>query len=258
MRPRRRIPIRGATRRPRRLPDLGEFIVADSAPPRQRDRAFAAGVDGTMLTVQTCAGFTLTLVTIHMLPFVVSTGSWRYAFAPLALGPFFGVWAMARLRTFRSRPGWLTAVAEAEGRPLRQGRARRASGRGQDLPQLLHQLAIADVVARGVGFLHLPEDAPRLGQLSRAGTGPGRRRRLAGVSAAPPAAARPAPAPPAAVPARRQPPGPRRRPGCRPIRPGGRPASAGRTPPAPASECRSVRPRCRWARRPPAGRRPAA
>ena len=78
----------------------GVTIVADSA-------QFSASVTelsppeliGTMLTVQTCAGFTLTLVTIHLLPFVVAAVSWRYAFAPLAIGPFFGVWAMARLRT---------------------------------------------------------------------------------------------------------------------------------------------------------------
>jgi MFS family permease len=77
----------------------GVTIVADSA-------QFSASVTelsppeliGTMLTVQTCAGFTLTLVTIHLLPFAVGAVSWRYAFAPLALGPFFGVWAMGRLR----------------------------------------------------------------------------------------------------------------------------------------------------------------
>jgi len=77
----------------------GVTIVADSA-------QFSASVTelsppelvGTMLTVQTCAGFSLTLVTIHMLPFIVAAVSWRYAFAPLALGPFFGVWAMSRLR----------------------------------------------------------------------------------------------------------------------------------------------------------------
>jgi MFS family permease len=77
----------------------GVTIIADSA-------QFSASVTelsppellGTMLTVQTCAGFTLTLVTIHLLPLVVTAVSWRYAFAPLALGPFFGVWAMARLR----------------------------------------------------------------------------------------------------------------------------------------------------------------
>jgi hypothetical protein len=51
-----------------------------------------------MLTVQTCAGFTLTLITIHLLPLVQAAVGWRFAFAPLALGPFFGVWAMGRLR----------------------------------------------------------------------------------------------------------------------------------------------------------------
>jgi MFS family permease len=77
----------------------GATIVADSA-------QFSASITelsppelvGTMLTVQTCAGFGLTLVTIHLLPFVVTAVGWRFAFAPLALGPFFGVWAMAQLR----------------------------------------------------------------------------------------------------------------------------------------------------------------
>ncbi|HEY1415038.1 MAG TPA: MFS transporter [Caulobacteraceae bacterium] len=77
----------------------GVTIVADSA-------QFSAGVTelsppeliGTMLTVQTCAGFTLTLVTIHLLPILAGAVGWRFAFAPLALGPFFGVWAMSRLR----------------------------------------------------------------------------------------------------------------------------------------------------------------
>jgi MFS family permease len=77
----------------------GVTIVADSA-------QFSASVTelsppefiGTMLTIQTCAGFTLTLVTIHALPVLVGTVGWRFAFAPLALGPFFGVWAMGRLR----------------------------------------------------------------------------------------------------------------------------------------------------------------
>ncbi len=80
----------------------GATIIADSA-------QFSASVTelsppeliGTMLTVQTCAGFTLTLITIHLLPVVQSAVGWRFAFAPLALGPFFGVWAMGRLR---SRP----------------------------------------------------------------------------------------------------------------------------------------------------------
>jgi MFS family permease len=53
---------------------------------------------GTMLTVQTSMGFLLTLATIHMIPWLVETVTWRYAFAVLALGPLVGVVAMARLR----------------------------------------------------------------------------------------------------------------------------------------------------------------
>ena len=53
---------------------------------------------GTMLTLQTALGFTLTLVTIHLMPLWLDWLGWRYAFAPLAVGPFLGVWAMARLR----------------------------------------------------------------------------------------------------------------------------------------------------------------
>ncbi len=53
---------------------------------------------GTMLTVQTCAGFLLTFVTIHLIPPLVAAVGWQYAFIALAPGPFLGVLAMARLR----------------------------------------------------------------------------------------------------------------------------------------------------------------
>jgi len=53
---------------------------------------------GTMITIQTCVGFILTLITIHMIPPLVEMVGWRWAFAPLAIGPALGVWAMARLR----------------------------------------------------------------------------------------------------------------------------------------------------------------
>ena len=77
----------------------GITIIADSA-------QFSASITelsepeliGTMLTVQTCAGFILTLITIHLMPLLVDTVGWSWAFAPLSIGPFLGVWAMARLR----------------------------------------------------------------------------------------------------------------------------------------------------------------
>jgi len=77
----------------------GISIVADSA---QFSASIAELSDrtrvGTMLTTQTALGFTLTLVTIHLMPHFVDALGWRYAFAPLAIGPAIGVWAMARLR----------------------------------------------------------------------------------------------------------------------------------------------------------------
>ena len=77
----------------------GISIVADSA---QFSASIAELADrervGTMLTVQTALGFTLTLVTIHLMPSLVDAMGWRYAFLPLAIGPVFGIWAMARLR----------------------------------------------------------------------------------------------------------------------------------------------------------------
>ena len=77
----------------------GISIVADSA---QFSASIAELSDparvGTMLTAQTAIGFTLTLVTIHLLPHWVDAVGWRYAFVPLSIGPALGVWAMARLR----------------------------------------------------------------------------------------------------------------------------------------------------------------
>lgn len=77
----------------------GFAVVADSA-------QFSAGVSelappdriGTVLTLQTSLGFLLTLLTIRLVPAIERLVTWRYAFAFLALGPVFGIWAMARLR----------------------------------------------------------------------------------------------------------------------------------------------------------------
>jgi MFS family permease len=77
----------------------GVAVVADSA---QFSASIAElsnrGLVGTMLTLQTALGFSLTLITIHLMPLWVDWLGWRYGFAPLAVGPFLGVWAMARLR----------------------------------------------------------------------------------------------------------------------------------------------------------------
>ncbi|HMF56760.1 MAG TPA: MFS transporter [Pyrinomonadaceae bacterium] len=53
---------------------------------------------GTALTLQTCLGFLLTMVSIELIPGMVKMVGWRYAFAVLAIGPIFGVIAMLRLR----------------------------------------------------------------------------------------------------------------------------------------------------------------
>lgn len=77
----------------------GVSIVADSA---QFSASIAELAEpryvGTMLTIQTALGFTLTMVTIQLMPHLVAGLGWRFAFLPLALGPFVGVWAMGRLR----------------------------------------------------------------------------------------------------------------------------------------------------------------
>lgn len=76
----------------------GAAAVADSA---QFSASVAElsepGLTGTMLTVQTCLGFALTLVTIHLMPALVARLGWGGAFAALAIGPALGCVAMLRL-----------------------------------------------------------------------------------------------------------------------------------------------------------------
>ncbi len=77
----------------------GISIVADSA-------QFSASIAelsppewvGTMLSLQTALGFTLTLVTIQLMPYSVEIFTWRYAFVPLVIGPAWGICAMLLLR----------------------------------------------------------------------------------------------------------------------------------------------------------------
>ena len=53
---------------------------------------------GTALTTQTCVGFALTMVSIWLIPLVVTHAGWGWAFATLAIGPALGILAMGRLR----------------------------------------------------------------------------------------------------------------------------------------------------------------
>ena len=77
----------------------GISVIADSA---QFSASVAELADpgsvGTLLTAQTCAGFLLTLVSIHLVPEVQSAFGWPGAFTMLAAGPLIGCIAMWRLR----------------------------------------------------------------------------------------------------------------------------------------------------------------
>jgi MFS family permease len=76
----------------------GISVVADSA----QFSACVAEVApreyvGTALTIQTASGFLLTMLTIHLVPGWAERWGWSMAYMPLALGPAFGILAMARL-----------------------------------------------------------------------------------------------------------------------------------------------------------------
>jgi MFS family permease len=78
----------------------GFAVVADSA-------QFSAAVTeltepshvGTALTMQTCLGFLLTLMTIRLTPVFVDAFGWQWAFVFLAAGPVVGIAGMQRLRS---------------------------------------------------------------------------------------------------------------------------------------------------------------
>lgn len=77
----------------------GATVVSDSAQfSAMATETSAPEVRGTALTLQTAAGFLLTLITIRGVPLLAEALTWRWAFPVLAAGPAFGVWAMVRLR----------------------------------------------------------------------------------------------------------------------------------------------------------------
>jgi MFS family permease len=53
---------------------------------------------GTALTIQTCVGFLLTMVSIRLLPIAAQTIGWQWIFLCLAPGPFLGALALRGLR----------------------------------------------------------------------------------------------------------------------------------------------------------------
>lgn len=77
----------------------GAAVIADSA-------QFSAAVielaepryAGSVLALQLALGFTLTIVSIRLVPLAVDVVGWRYALVPLAVGPLLGTVAMLRLR----------------------------------------------------------------------------------------------------------------------------------------------------------------
>ena len=73
------------------IPDSAQFsaLVADASPPDQA---------GSLLTLQTSLGFTLTFFTVQLTPTVVAWVGWPVLLSILALGPAFGVVAMLRHR----------------------------------------------------------------------------------------------------------------------------------------------------------------
>jgi MFS family permease len=77
----------------------GLSVIADSA-------QFSAAITelappertGTLLTLQTAMGFALTVIMVQATGIWIGWVGWSWAFAPLAIGPAIGIWAMARLR----------------------------------------------------------------------------------------------------------------------------------------------------------------
>ena len=106
----------------------GFTVVADSAQfstlvTEHADQAYV----GTALTLQLAVGFTLTVATIWLIPYLVDAAGWGWAFAFLAAGPALGVLAMLRLRsaasTVRRSPSSVDVGAERAQQPHGDGGA---------------------------------------------------------------------------------------------------------------------------------------
>lgn len=85
------IGTRSTSTRTSRRPPGCSTAISELAPP---------GTAGSALAIQTALGFILTGVTILVVGALAPTdgGTWRSAFAILAIGPLVGIVAMGRLR----------------------------------------------------------------------------------------------------------------------------------------------------------------
>ena len=78
----------------------GFTVVADSAQFSALVSEHSARTHvGTALTLQTCVGFLLTMISIRLLPIVAASIGWRWVFLLLVPGPLLGAVAMKRLET---------------------------------------------------------------------------------------------------------------------------------------------------------------
>ncbi len=80
------------------IPDSAQFsaLVADYAPP---ERA------GSLMTLQTALGFGLTIATVQATPWLAAQWGWPTLMVLMALGPAYGLWAMARLKRLTASQG---------------------------------------------------------------------------------------------------------------------------------------------------------
>jgi MFS family permease len=76
----------------------GFSVVADSAQFSALVAEYSPRTHvGTALTLQTCAGFLLTMISMRLLPAIAASEGWRWAFLTLVPGPFLGALVMRKL-----------------------------------------------------------------------------------------------------------------------------------------------------------------
>jgi MFS family permease len=94
----------------------GFSIVADSAQFSALVTEHSARTHvGTALTLQTCAGFLLTMASMRLVPLVAASAGWQWVFLLLVPGPVLGAVAMRRLETSSQLPA-VTSPASAVSR----------------------------------------------------------------------------------------------------------------------------------------------